>query len=1481
MNEDSYLFMRTTQALETLYMNSLNYQHYTYKKKQTENGYEAVVSMTHMHQCRNYVSIGTELNSTKVMSNLTVNKPDLESEQIPFHSIDSEISFQRIKDLPKKSKYYGAHKRLSWICERDVQKFAKDTKLVTHELERSQTFYKQKLKDLKETRKNLTSAVKKDKYIRCQSCSDVEVKTSSENITEDDKLDAIEDLKPPPKVMAEKLYRKMTSFMTTTGLSPPSHQDVLDSSARLIDKQLQDDRNCLELSDQLKVPVHNQPSHSGLNEFDYPSFPDAGVALDCLTEVSNVKRVPLPAELVEQFGRMQCNCMMGLFPDISRAWLTIDSDIFVWKYEDGLKYCSTKIVVERPFDGIFQPHIQYLLCLATPVDIVLLGVTFRRPFDGSSSSGGGDMHLLPEYLFSIPTDNTFIMNIIGTDNGRIFMAGKDGLFIFQIPSFLNFSFSEDDPLVQLCIDKSRNILYARTEKGTIQVFDLGQDGKSIGKVTSVPLATIVHNASHVARTIERSNFKPIVHISAITQSESSNIHLVAVTKTGVRLYFTTNPFGSNKGRPSMLTLVHVRLPPGFSATSRVQKPQNVHMAYYKKGSLLLVSSQTEDSDLLWTMSPDSFPFQSQLMEAQTTTGIDGKTWALCEESSDNLTSGAGKTDPPAIVTQHSDLPRKFVLLSAQGSHILTKLRPVDQLRLLLIEYQGPDADEVKGFFRLHKIEQACATCLILACSRIAADQQVSNWATMAFFMYGGDAQYNLNPGMGDRGLMASNIGPGKHNGICLNLSRILRSVWDSNVVSDFPCQTQQGIVNLMNCNLSNVILTEILENVRGLSDFMDFNSRFDTGPADTGVMPAMAFSPRYMMSHGDDQIKKKLQAEAQKMEKISLQHVQDLIHQVEEVLGLLKVLCDHPFHHVAAALSKDQQNQLRTMTLKQLVVTGKEMCTSLITSLINIYLNDNASIDLVNARLREVCPTLYSSDDATCSKANELLQAARVNQNQTEKRKQLLESLKLYKEVTQPLQLPGVCNSFALVHFFEGIVDLCLTLSAKRDPQQLALHYYRSGEPQEDLQGMTAHLARMECYNCITDTLGYLMSASVSHPQAPSIPKGPGPPPTPDPSILNATDAEKYKSDVFTLALRSKDELFHVALYDWLCNGNMTEKLLEVQSPFLESYLKRKAGYQGEAVQALDMLWKYYEKLRNFPAAAKILSKLAERHGNDVRLQQRIEYLSRAIMCAKSSTTHISSAADGEFLHELEEKMEVARLQLQVQKALSKLSSSRMECQEALNRLDSDLLDLTILYEDFADKFDLSECKLAIVHCAGLYDVVLVESLWKDIIDKEILSTGTMDGNARVKNLDLKLTAVGKLYIKTERYFPSAFLIKYLEQRSCEMGLNTEWVFELMLETGLAPSRVFEIYDRLFKSRDPFWLSVQKPLRLLEVLCKLLCHLVANPALIPMYDRRTFTTVCLDSVASYLVELQAMRSTESHIRLISQFKRLQSELERL
>jgi len=37
-----------------------------------------------------------------------------------------------------------------------------------------------------------------------------------------------------------------------------------------------------------------------------------------------------------------------------------------------------------------------------------------------------EMHLLPEPLFSVPTDGVHVINIAATQQGRIFLAGKDG-----------------------------------------------------------------------------------------------------------------------------------------------------------------------------------------------------------------------------------------------------------------------------------------------------------------------------------------------------------------------------------------------------------------------------------------------------------------------------------------------------------------------------------------------------------------------------------------------------------------------------------------------------------------------------------------------------------------------------------------------------------------------------------------------------------------------------------------------------------------------------------------------------------------------------------------------------------------------------------------------------------------------------------------------------------------------------------------------
>lgn len=88
---------------------------------------------------------------------------------------------------------------------------------------------------------------------------------------------------------------------------------------------------------------------------------------------------------------------------------------------------------------------------------------------GLNDSMSGAMQLLPDPLYSIPTDNTYLLAITSTDVGRIFLAGKDGCLYeiayqaeagwfsqrcrkinhsksslsFLIPSLLQFSFSED------------------------------------------------------------------------------------------------------------------------------------------------------------------------------------------------------------------------------------------------------------------------------------------------------------------------------------------------------------------------------------------------------------------------------------------------------------------------------------------------------------------------------------------------------------------------------------------------------------------------------------------------------------------------------------------------------------------------------------------------------------------------------------------------------------------------------------------------------------------------------------------------------------------------------------------------------------------------------------------------------------------------------------------------------------------------------
>ncbi|KAJ2069752.1 hypothetical protein GGI08_000198, partial [Coemansia sp. S2] len=56
--------------------------------------------------------------------------------------------------------------------------------------------------------------------------------------------------------------------------------------------------------------------------------------------VTKQRHIQLPDALFEQYDLLECRCFMGLFPEIKRAWITVDHRLFLWNYEDESDFYS-------------------------------------------------------------------------------------------------------------------------------------------------------------------------------------------------------------------------------------------------------------------------------------------------------------------------------------------------------------------------------------------------------------------------------------------------------------------------------------------------------------------------------------------------------------------------------------------------------------------------------------------------------------------------------------------------------------------------------------------------------------------------------------------------------------------------------------------------------------------------------------------------------------------------------------------------------------------------------------------------------------------------------------------------------------------------------------------------------------------------------------------------------------------------------------
>ena len=233
---------------------------------------------------------------------------------------------------------------------------------------------------------------------------------------------------------------------------------------------------------------------------------------------------PLPHTLQrEAADELKLYTFSGLFPEIGHAWMTIDHRLFLWDYRvpnatpytyDGLDQVVITAALARPRrDGTFDPAPDWLLLLSTPVEVLVLALYVGAPAGASASAPVGlEIH---ESSFSVPTDGVNMVKMAASAGGRIFMAGADGCLYeltyghavgwwgapYPTCAKLNRSRKRDravdflrsavydsaDPLLEITIDDERRCLYTLSRQSTIQVFDLGKDGRALNFVARLTI----------------------------------------------------------------------------------------------------------------------------------------------------------------------------------------------------------------------------------------------------------------------------------------------------------------------------------------------------------------------------------------------------------------------------------------------------------------------------------------------------------------------------------------------------------------------------------------------------------------------------------------------------------------------------------------------------------------------------------------------------------------------------------------------------------------------------------------------------------------------------------------------------------------------------------------------------------------------------------------------------------------------------------
>ncbi|EFO87357.1 CRE-NPP-8 protein [Caenorhabditis remanei] len=1124
-------------------------------------------------------------------------------------------------------------------------------------------------------------------------------------------------------------------------------------------------------------------------------------------EFVSTRRMPIPSELQMQMNNIHSEFSMGFFKQISRVWVVIDNNLYMWNYEtnDDLAFFDSsdsailKVALVDIKKGVFEPNIQYGLVVGTIADICLYPV-----FD-CEENGQKYINIDAKRCFKIALDGATINDIAYTSSGRVFYTADDQLFEFQYEKqngwfgstshkcrgvnqtasilgtiiSLPFFGSSKEQLDQISMDRSRNLMYLLGRNGSISVWDLGAEGEGCNKFVTIPVTKIAHEALILTQFgHDESSFHNITAIKALEASQSAALNLVATTSKGVRLYLSlsTGPQNTvgqinNSGkinernrpqvsvRPQCLRVAHVRFAPGVTPTSIYGDGPNGVSVVYADESICAMA--TANRNTIFAFSNFFYPASPFFIESSTECDITGHVWEIETISRCRVNSRpppkhlVDRVHPHPFFRSQLETKRRLLVCSNEGVFEFEQKNAVEALREALFD------GGVEGTATLNLWQKLGSTEILILAFRILTsdlpvderirgkaeqilyslkespeivdntrldqstwspnDSSMAEWkhrmktpllssTPMAEGRNGAhlysspfSPQFDMSMSTGQHGNMK--MSPSRrHDALFYYFSRLVAPVWNDTI-----CEVHNEKQLKITFEPESIVL--LREELQKLGRLMD----------DYRLVPTMEFGG-YTSNMND-----RLNAEAISLERQSLIGLRKLVDATVETLSLWLLAFDYNLTAISSGMNPQLLPNFCSRKLAHLVSDGSNLNSELIRAMIKYFLGDEAGTKQLSESLRQMCPNLYSEDDACVTFAMEQLEAARKQGAGATRRRLVQTAVEMFKQSIGKVVLATTCQQLAeSVEDYEAIVELCLLRAQKDDPKQLALLAYKHGRTGSDAEMSAAEKKRADCYRVITEELDKLEEEATSE-----VPR----------------DAAVNRDLMINAVLNSDDQLAHAAVFRWLLTKNKTNVILQSKSPYIEFFLVQEIN-AGRGQKYFDLLWRFYEKSGNYDKAARLLSKLAENDNWNMGLTQRCAYLSHAILCAQSCKDSSVTAN----IDDLRDRLDVANIQMRIKDALNTPRNA-----EVIKKLDGPILPLQELLLQFVVPFKLHKLKLALLHCAGMYIEEHIFETWESIIQDEFI-TARDEGSLCEKLAN----TIGELFhvYRDTKYFPQEFVIR-------------------------------------------------------------------------------------------------------------------------